>query len=336
MSGGTSPGDVSPAARALARERLLATLEEGRDAYIEEPDPAQQLACARHPLSQDPRRMAAVVVPDMDGALCMAARTGQRGPGVALVPPDMPEAGRRDLGFALRNHAVQLILVTPDRLSQPKFVQFIRSQNPVYVGVAACERLYSDGPDYFPPFESLRALRALFPAVPLLALASGPQSDAVRRAIATALGLKADLPAVSSAPPSAPPTKTAAPTPSDTAAAPPTASATNVPPHPRAVPESLRAAFDLFEHNRPVTEVAEEIDQDETWVLRALDRFIRHTGRTNPFPWVDKPTYLAVSMVAGQAESTDPRLIRSLMKGAVDEGQLALVLAALDNRKPKG
>lgn len=85
-----------------------------------------------------------------------------------------------------------------------------------------------------------------------------------------------------------------------------------------------------------MVDIAQRLGRDEAWVGRALAGYIRHTGRTHPFPWIEKPVYLAVSMLAGQAESTEPRLILSLLRGTVGEAQVLPVLAALDNRKRGG
>ena len=85
-----------------------------------------------------------------------------------------------------------------------------------------------------------------------------------------------------------------------------------------------------------VAEAAERLARDEIWVWRALEAYICHSGRTHPFPWVAKPTYMTVSMAAGQAETTNPRLIASVMRGQVDEREVLAILAALDNRNGKG
>ena len=80
-------------------------------------------------------------------------------------------------------------------------------------------------------------------------------------------------------------------------------------------------------------DVARELGRDVRWVYEALADYIRHTGRTHPFPWVDKPTYLKVSMAAGQAESTEPRLLLSVLGEEIGRDELLVVLAALENRR---
>jgi hypothetical protein len=108
----------------------------------------------------------------------------------------------------------------------------------------------------------------------------------------------------------------------------------SIPAHPRSriIPEQYQSAFVRFEQDLSVAEAAVALARDEAWVWQALAAFIRHTGRTHPFPWVSKPTYMTVSIAAGQAETTNPRLIASVIRGAVDEREIQVVLAALDNR----
>lgn len=330
MTQGPSEGGVSVAARLLAREKQVAALESGSDIFMAGAA-GECLACLHGPLLADPARVGLVVVPDGTHDLCRASKATNLPVRAMVVTPDSTDEERRALGIALQNRRLQLLIVTPERLGQARFVQFIRGLSLVYVAVASSQRLLSGAQDYCAPYESCRALRSLFPGVPLLALAEDGLPAPVQNEIAAALEMV--LPAVAPAANSKP-----APAPSVEKEAPAAqAIAFKVaPPRSPAVKESHRAAFPLFEKEIPVTDAARQLGQEEPWVWQALESFIRFSGRTHPFPWVSKPVYLTVSMAAGQAESTNARLITSVLRGQVDEGPVLVVLAALDNRNQTG
>lgn len=359
----TGEGDMprpSPAQRLLARERHIAALEAGEDRLVEEAAPREQYALIAAFVKAEPGRLALLFVPDPAHPAAALAR--DEGVVAAMVvAPDMSEAARRDLGIALRSNAVQLLAVTPERLSQPRFIQFVRSQDPAMIAVASAQCLHVESAAYHAPYESLRALRALFPGVPVLAQADGPQPPPVHRAIADALGLRdssalsgtpggaSSVPQVPAAPDSnptgepappqgAPNASEPAPSPAEEREATPTPAAAPARPAPRRpapVPEEFRAAFPRFDQEQGITEVASHLERDERWVYEALAAYIREHGRTHPFPWIDKPTYLNVAMAAGQSESINPRLVRSVLGDAVDPGAVAVVMAALENRQTR-
>ena len=324
---------TSAAARLLAREKRIAAVEAGHDVLMEDATPGESLACLHGPLLADPARVGLVVVPDPTHGLCTAARASGLPVRAIVVTPDMSEGERRDLGIALQRHTVQLVFVTPERLGQPRFVQFICGLSLAYVAVASCQRLARERG----PYEACRSLRGLFPGVPLLGLVDSPLGNGERRLIEDALAFSPvskemrapslvmevaapDVPVVPAVP-AVPVVREVPPTP-----------IVPVPPRSKVIPEQYQSAFVRFEQDLSVAEAAEALGRDEAWVWQALTAFIRHTGRTHPFPWVSKPTYMTVSMAAGQAETTNPRLIASVMRGAVDEREIQVVLAALDNR----
>jgi hypothetical protein len=362
MNGPPPESGASPAARLLARERQISALEAGSDLLIEGEETRGQWGLISATLQYDPARLGLLFVPDVDHPLIAMARRPADIP-VAVVTPDLSEAGRRDLGVALRNKTLQLLVVTLERLSQPRFIQFIRAQHPSFVAVASVQRLCAEHPEYAPACESLRALRALFPGVAVLALADEGLTRAERTAVCAALALQAadappeepaptaNAPAApkDTAPPAAPRPEAARPQPapakprtepqgSETSTTPqrppaPAAALRRTAPPAAPPPEGAATAFALFENNMPVPDVARELGRGEDWVYGALTAFIRHSGRTHPFPWIDKPVYLRVSMAAGQAESTNPRLIASVLGGQVPPRIIDVVLAALDNRR---
>ena len=338
MSGQDAPAGAPGARQLLEQEQRLAILESGGDLWLRDGSAASQRACIEDPLRRDTTRFALVIVPDLDHPICGPHPPQGDGIRAVLVRPDMPESGRRDLGIALRDRTVQLVFVTPERLSQPKFIQFVRSQAPFLTAVASCQRLCDEAADYFPPYESLRALRGLFPGVPVLALEDGAEPDSVRRVAAAALGFRVEpmIPGTPGTPatPETPETPETPTTPDSLESLKSLESPESL--EAPVVHDALRSAFPLFDQGTSVADTAQQLGRDTRWVGAALAAYIRHTGRTHPFPWVDKPTYLAVSMMAGQAETTAPKLILSLLKGAVDESSVLPVLAALENRRPKG
>lgn len=323
MSEGPPPAGTSAAARLLEREKRIAALEAGKDVLLEGAAPGEGLACLHGPLLADSAWIGLVVVPGVDHALCSALRAPGLPVKALVVRPDSSEQDRRDLGIALQKRTVQLLLVTPERLAQPRFIQFVRGLSLAYVAVASCQRLL-EGQDYCAPYEACRTLRGLFPGVPLLGLADTVLDGGERLLITGALSLSQTQKPMAPAPAAAP-APSDPPRPSSVPATPPA--------RPRAVPEPHRAAFPLFEQEMSISEAAQALKREESWVWNALESFIRFTGRTHPFPWVSKPTYMTVSMAAGQAETTNARLIASVLRGQVEEGPILLVLAALENRK---
>lgn len=333
----------SAAARLLEREKRIAALESGQDLLLEGAAPGECLACLHGPLRADSARVGLVVVPGGDHALCMASRAPGLPVSALVVRPDSSEQDRRDLGIALQKRTVQLLLVTPDRIGQPRFVQFVRGLSLAYVAVTSCERIL-EGPHYCAPYEACRTLRGLFPGVPLLGLADVALDARERLLIAGALGMPpvvaAPAPMVSYAPATPLPTVQAAPPLRETPAERPVpVEAVKAPVFParsRVIPESHRAAFPLFEKEMPIAEAAQQLGRELPWVWQALESFIRFTGRTHPFPWVSKPIYMTVSMAAGQTDTANPRLIVSVLRGQVEEGPILMVLAALENRNHPG
>lgn len=357
----------TPAVRLLARERLRAAVEAGGDALFEDSEVAAQVALLHDLLAGGADRLGLLLAADLAGPLALRVRGDGRIPTI-LVPPDMSEAARRDLGVALKQKAVQLIAVTPDRLAQPRFIQFVRAQSLAFVAVGAAQRLLSDSAAYHAPYESLRALRALFPGTPVLALADMPLTPGERRDLVSALGLKLDEAAASEPEPALePPARWAPPPPAapeppradpGMAAPPPPenrpepvkaasyrsessiphppaapARPAPAPPQTTAIPGEMRAVFPLFDAEKTLAEVAGAASRPEDWACEALAAYIAHTRRSHPFPWISKPDYLRVSMAAGQAETVDPRLIRSVLGREVDPGIIHVVLAALRNRQ---
>lgn len=318
----------SAAVRLLAREKRIAALESGEDLLVEAAPPGESMACLHGPLLRDPARVGLVVVPDPAHGLCAAARASGLPVRAIVVTPDMSEAERRDLGIALQRHTVQLLFVTPERLSQPRFVQFIRGLSLVYVAVASCQRLARESG----PYEVCRTLRGLFPGMPLLALADSVLVEGERTLIEVALAFSSDSKTQHNETPRKPQLVEQA--------VPVVPVVREVPPPPtpepplrsKVVPEQYQSAFVRFEQDLSVAEAAVVLARDEAWVWQALVAFIQYTGRTHPFPWVSKPTYMTVSMAAGQAETTNARLIASVLRGMVEEREIQVVLAALDNR----
>jgi len=372
-------GEVPTAASRL-RERgaQIAALESGRDVWLAGAAPAEQLGCLHGPLLTDPTRVGLVIVPDTEHPLCRAARAPGRPVAAIAIAPDMDEAARRDLGIALRGHRVQLLFVTPERLTQPRFVAFVRAQSLAYVAVASCQRMAENDPDHFAPYGVCRALRGLFPEVPLAALADRAPSASDQSALMQGLGLDiADEVkgatvlaankvstgvAAGDEPVSAVQKNPSIPIYSaiardDAVRIACSSKADYTASTLQGLPDKIdinkvasdtkryiatkednawQPAFPLLKEEMSLEDVAAALGQDNAWCVRALEHFIRTSGRTTPFPWVAQPDYLTVAMVAGQAESLDPRVVLPLLRERVSETTARLVLAALGNRPRPG
>ena len=337
MMGAASGESLSAAARLMERDRRIAAIESGQGLLLESSAPGEYLAFLHGPLLANPARVGLVIVPDDRHPLCRAASASALPVRAMIVTPHMSDGERRDLGIALQNHTVQLLFVTPERLSQPRFVQFIRGLALRFVAVASCQRMACAAVDYLATYEACRSLRDLFPGVPLLGIPDSAMEVAVRQNVAEVLGIALEVevtevspqvPTTSVPPATVPPPLIVVPQPATRPA--------RDSHRPASIPDAVRAAFPLFEREATVAACMDACGRDAAWVYDALAIFIRQTGRTHPFPWVDKPTYLRVSMAAGQAESTDLRLIGSVLGNSVESGPLQMVLAALDNRQESG
>lgn len=260
-------------------------------------------------VNREAKEIGLVVLPRVDHPLVQVAREILAASEIVLVTPDMAEADRRNLGLALQEQRIHLLFVTPERLEQPKFVTFIGSQPLAYVALLPGER--TDG-------EVLPGVQGAFPGVPVVL---------IRPAVATA-SPESSAPAIA-------PTVQERPARESVPLKPPEAvpAARPAPPTPTLrVNAAFEPAFALLDREAPIEEVATLHPDGEPWAWAALEHWLRIRRRAHPFPWIAKPEYLLVSVAAGKAESTNPRLLASVLDGQVAPERVRVIVAALDNR----
>lgn len=260
-------------------------------------------------VNRERKQIGLVVIPRADHPLVQVAREIIPKLEVKLVTPDMAEGDRRELGLALQEQRVHLLFVTPERLEQPKFVTYVGAQPLAYVALLPGERTDD---------EIVPGVQGAFPGVPVVV---------IRQAVATASpesSAPAIAPSVQEKPaPVSVPLKATEAVPA----------ARPAPPAPtlRANP-AFEPAFALLDREAPIEEVAQLHPDGAPWAWAALEHWLRVRRRAHPFPWIAKPEYLLVSVAAGKAESTNPRLLVSVLDGQVAPERVWVIAAALDNR----
>lgn len=100
---------------------------------------------------------------------------------------------------------------------------------------------------------------------------------------------------------------------------------------PRDARSPRRAAYALFEEETSIADVCRQLGRGERWVTAELEDFLRETGRTTPYPWVDDETFARVAAAARQIIGTRVRTIRQHVGDEVSETTIRLCLACLRN-----
>lgn len=260
-------------------------------------------------VNRERKEIGLVVLPRADHPLVQVAREIIPELEVKLVTPDMAEADRRELGLALQEQRVHLLFVTPERLEQPKFVTYVGAQPLAYVALLPGERT---------DVETLPDIQGAFPGVPVVV---------IRPAVAPA-SPESSAPAIA---PTVQENPARESVPSKVIAAAPAARPAPTAPTLRINP-AFEPAFALLDREAPLDEVATLHPDGAPWAWAALEHWLRIRRRAHPFPWVTKPEYLLVSVAAGKAESTNPRLLASVLDGQVAPERVRVIAAALDNR----
>ncbi len=312
--------------------RELSSVIAGTDAVVDTTPRAQQWPELVHLHGTQAGHLWLIVVPDMTHHLVQASEAADIAKRSTRIVPDMADDDRRVVAERLRAGEIEYLFVSPERFLQKKFVQFMQSLAPSQVVVASAQRCNLDASDCLEDYATLRSLRALLPDAPILALLDEPQGGVAYNAVIATLSLRVkplDVP-LPQEKATATTVKTAAPTP---AVVPPLATLPpNVPKVILAADDPMRLAFPYFEREEALSMVAEALDRDSEWCGTALERYIEESGRTTPFPWIDRPTYLMVAMVAGQAETLNPAIIGPIVGKKVSQVEIRLIVSTLRNR----
>lgn len=284
------------------------TLERGQDVVLENVPAQEQWAAVALRHAHYPAGLWLVVAPHCEHPIM----TGGDGLRVAHIVPDMTDDARRTTANALRAREIDVLFVTPERFGQEKFLTFLTELTPVVVVVTSAQGCVAGEPETRAHFAPLAVLReALRTTVKIIVTENG--GDA--RKLIAFFSLNC------------PPVKMAvdASAPEQKMGTPSTAKKTPLNP-------AWEEAFRHFATDTSLAEVGDALQQDEAWCMAALIGFIEADRRTNPFPWVSQPDYLIIAMAAGQAESTDPRILLPILADRVAPGPARIALAALQNR----
>ena len=285
-----------------------ATLERGQDVVLENVPPQEQWAAVALHHAHYPAGLWLVVAPHCEHPI-MAGGDGLR---VAHIVPEMTDDARRATANALRAREIDVLFVTPERFGQEKFLTFLTELTPVVVVVSSAQGCVAGNPETRAHFAPLGVLREALRCAPKI-IVTDNRGDA-RKLIAyfslncppVEMPVEATAPAQEKGSPAA---------------------EKNTPVNP-----AWGEAFRHFATSTPLAEVGDVLQQDEAWCVAALISFIEAERRTNPFPWVSQPDYLIIAMAAGQAESTDPRILLPILADRVAPGPARIALAALRNR----
>lgn len=275
-----------------------------RDVLLENVPPQAQWAAIVRLRSEHPTGLWVVITPHTAHPV-MTAGGDLR---VTRIVPDMSDDARRATAQTLRAREVDLLLVTPERFAQEKFLTFLRELAPSRVVVASADGCVAHAPEVRNRFSPLAVLRNDWQGMAKLILSENSGDTRKLRAF-----FNLDVP--------------------PTEQAPPTRTITSSKPVQQEVRHpGWEQAFQQFRAGMSLSELGAVMQHDESWCVEALLGFIAYEKRTNPFPWVSQPDYLVVAMAAGQAESTDPAIILPIVADRVSPGPARIALAALRNR----
>lgn len=273
------------------------------DVLLENVAPQAQWAAIIRQRSAHSTGLWVVVVPHT-GHPVMTAGDGLR---VTRIVPDMSDEARRATAHALRAREVDLLLVTPERFLQQKFLIFLRELAPSRFVIASADDCVAETTEARNRFSPLAVLRGDWQATAKLVLSEG--SGNTRK-------LRAFFRLNEAATEQVPPPTNSAPEPDCSELRDP----------------DWEQAFQHLRAGSSLSDLGAVVQHEEAWCIEALLGFIAHERRTNPFPWVSQPDYLVVAMAAGQAESTDPDIILPIVADRVAPGPTRIALAALRNR----
>lgn len=84
---------------------------------------------------------------------------------------------------------IKLLYIAPERLSQEKFMQFLKSLNPSLIAIDEAHCISEWGHDFRPEYRNLKRLRTEFPGKPMIAL-TATATEKVRKDIINELSLQ--------------------------------------------------------------------------------------------------------------------------------------------------
>ncbi|MGI6460082.1 MAG: RecQ family ATP-dependent DNA helicase [Candidatus Hydrogenedentales bacterium] len=101
-------------------------------------------------------------------------------------------------------------------------------------------------------------------------------------------------------------------------------------PSPEYQPAGITAR-ELFEQETSLEDACRQLGRSERWTVGKLEAFLRDTGRSTPYPWVDDETFARVQEAAGQVIGTRIKSIRQYAGDDLSDTEIRLCLACLHN-----
>jgi len=95
--------------------------------------------------------------------------------------------------------------------------------------------------------------------------------------------------------------------------------------------KARQLAFELFEQERSIKEVAVSVDRAESTTAQYLVEYIKREEISEPYPWVDEETFGRIAEAAVEVGDGRMKPIFDLLNGEIDYGQIRISLACLGN-----
>ncbi|NUM52633.1 MAG: DNA helicase RecQ [Candidatus Hydrogenedentes bacterium] len=173
--------------RPLQGDAIACALD-GRDSVVVLPTGGGKSLCFQLPALVRPG-MAIVVSPLISLMKDQVDALKGNGAPAECIHSGMTLGEKQAVDRAIRSGAVKLLYVSPERLVQPQFIEYVRAFGVSFIAIDEAHCISHWGHDFRPEYRQLRVLRDAFPGVALHAF-TATATPQVRRDIIVELALK--------------------------------------------------------------------------------------------------------------------------------------------------
>lgn len=149
--------------RPMQREAIACALD-GRDSLVVLPTGGGKSLCFQVPALLR-SGMAVVVSPLISLMKDQVDALKANGAPAACIHSGMTLSEKQAVDRALRAGAIKVLYVSPERLVQPAFIDYIRAAGPSFIAVDEAHCISHWGHDFRPEYRQLRVLRGSFPGI---------------------------------------------------------------------------------------------------------------------------------------------------------------------------